>query len=61
MMTPINITILTASQKKILEFLIKDRQRVNDRAIRVNKDSILADYYHQQQKDLEYIFQQLNK
>ena len=61
MMTPINITILTASQKKILEFLIKDRQRVNDRAIRVNKDSILADYYQNQQKDLDYLFQQLNK
>jgi hypothetical protein len=61
MMTPINITIETASQKKILEFLIKDRQRVNDRAIRVNKDTILAEYYHKQQQDLDYLYNQLNK
>jgi hypothetical protein len=60
-MTPINITIETANQKKILEFLIKDRQRVNNRAIRVIKDSILAEYYHKQNNDLEYLFQQLNK
>jgi hypothetical protein len=60
-MTPINITLYTPAQKKILEFLIKERIRVNDRCIRVNKDTILADYYNKQQQDLDYLFNQLNK
>ena len=64
MMTPINITLYTPAQKKILEFLIKERIRVNDRCIRLNQsptDEILAEYYAKQKIDLEYIFNQLNK
>jgi len=61
-MTPINLTIETANQKKILEFLIKDRQRANNRALRlIGNDSILSEYYQKQQNDLENLFQQLNK
>ncbi len=49
-MTPINLKIETLGQKKILQFLIEDRIRVNDRALRVNRDAILSEYYNKQNK-----------
>lgn len=58
-MTPINLKIETLAQKKILQFLIEDRIRINDRALRVNRDPILTEYYTKQTTDLQNFLNQL--
>jgi hypothetical protein len=58
-MTPINLKIESASQKKILCFLIAERIKVNYRQIRLDKDLTLVEYYSKQNNDLRQLLNQL--
>lgn len=58
-MTPINLKIESASQKKILCFLISERIKINYRQIRLDKDLTLIEYYSKQNNDLNQLLNQL--
>ena len=58
-MTPINLKIESASQKKILSFLIAERIKVNYRQIRLDKDLTRVEYYSKQNNDLRQLLKQI--